>query len=147
MRDHRDIIGGGALAAIGTGAAIHAMMSLRLGTIFQMGPGLFPAGVGILLAVLGLVLLVGGLVKQGAPIEFDLRSIVYICLSVGAFALLIRSFGLVPAITAVVAIASRADARLSPLGVAILSLVLSGMAVLIFQVGLKLSLSAFNWPW
>lgn len=122
-------------------------MSLKIGTVSQMGPGMFPAAVGVLLAAIGIFLLIQGVLTQGEPIEFDLRSILLICLSIAAFALLIRSFGLVPAITATVAIASRADAKLSPLGVAILSTVLSVAAVLIFQVGLKLSLSAFNWPW
>jgi hypothetical protein len=147
MREHRDVIGGGAILAIGLGAALHATMTLNIGTVWQMGPGMFPAAVGVLLAAIGLFLLIGGFLKQGEPIQFDLRSILFICLSVAAFALLIQSFGLVPAITAAVIISSRSDAKLSPLGVAILSIVLSAMAVLIFQFGLKLTLSAFNWPW
>ncbi|WP_196258847.1 tripartite tricarboxylate transporter TctB family protein [Pelagibacterium limicola] len=147
MRDHKDIIGGTALVAIGGFAAVHAIMTLRLGTIWQMGPGMFPAAVGVLLATIGVVLLITGILRSGEAIDFDLRSIVLIGLSVLAFALLIRSFGLVPAITAVVILASRADAKLSPGGIVILSAILSVVAVLIFQIGLKLTLTAFNWPW
>lgn len=147
MRDYKDLIGGGALIAIGGFAVLYAFMTLRMGTVWQMGPGMFPAAVGVLIAAIGVFLLVSGLLKSGEAIEFDFRSLGLICLSVLAFALLIRPFGLVPAITATVIIASRADSKLSLVGVALLSLTLSAMSVLIFQVGLSLTLPAFNWPW
>ncbi|MCT8989053.1 tripartite tricarboxylate transporter TctB family protein [Chelativorans sp. SCAU2101] len=146
MREYRDIIGGGFLLVLGSSAAIHAVTSLRLGTVWQMGPGMFPAAVGVVIALLGTVILIGGLRSSGPRIEVDHRSMLFISLSVIAFAALIRPFGFVPAIVAVVAISSRSDARLSLAGIVLLAGSLSMIGFLIFQVGLNIPLSAFNWP-
>lgn len=147
MREYKDIIGGGLLILIGGFAAIHAVMTLRLGTIWQMGPGMFPTAVGVMIALFGVGILIAGMLRTGEKVEVDLRSLLMIALSVLAFAVLIKPFGLVPAIVALIFVSARADGKLSFRSTAMLAGGLSLMAVLIFQIGLRMPLSPFSWPW
>ncbi len=147
MREIKDIIGGGLLVLIGGFAAFYAAFTLRLGTIWQMGPGMFPAAVGVIIFLLGAGIMISGLLREGGPVRFDWRPLGLISAAVFAFALLIRPFGLVPAIVALVFICSRADNKLSPPRAVLLAGVLSLLAVIIFPVGLGLPWPLFRWPW
>lgn len=145
-RDYRDIIGGMVLIVIGAGAAIYAAMSLRFGTVTNMGPGMFPAALGMLLAGFGAVILVPAFCRGGDLPEIEWRPLIVVLLAMLAFALIVQPFGMVPAIVVMTLIASRADRKLSPLALSILIVALSLTATLIFQVALGLQLRAFSWP-
>lgn len=147
MRDYRDIIGGAVLVLIGAFAAFHALTSLRLGTISQVGPALFPAALGGLLVMLGLLILVPAFFRTGEMPEGDFRSFITILASILAFAIVVRPFGLVPAIIVLTLIASRADRKLGVVGVLALAICLSLAATLIFRVGLGVQLATLTWPW
>lgn len=146
-RDYRDILGGGALILIGGFAAFHALTALTLGTISHMGPGMFPAAVGIILAAFGAAILLPALFREGERLDVDIRSFAAISLSIFAFAVMIRPFGLIPSVIALTFIVSRADSKLSLLGTTILTTCLFVSATLIFQVGLRMPVAAINWPW
>lgn len=146
-RDYRNIFGGGTLILVGVFIALHSLTTLTLGTISNMGPGMFPAGLGFILAALGIAIVVPALFRAAPLPEVDVRSLVAILGSVLVFALLLEPFGLVPAIVGLTLIASRADSKLSLLGTAILAVCLSIGTTLIFQVGLGRQISILNWPW
>lgn len=146
-RDYRDLLGGCALLIIGSVAAIYSLMTLHLGTLSRMGPGMFPTSLGVILAVFGLILLVQAMFRTGEMPRGDLRSFLAICTSIFAFAVMIRPFGLLPAIVALTFIASRADGKLSLKGTAILAGLLSAGSFLIFRTGLDLPITLFAWPW
>lgn len=146
-RDYRDLWGGGTLVVVGVLATVIAVQTLNLGTLTQMGPGMFPAAVGVILAVLGLLIMVPALFRQGTKLETDMRSFVAIIGSIFAFAFIVRPFGLVAAIVATTVIASRADSKLSVVETAVVAACLSVGAILVFQVGLGLPFTAFKWPW
>lgn len=144
--DYRDIIGGSALIIFGIAAALFALLTLRLGTVNQMGPGMLPAALGVILAVLGLIILVPAFFRAGKLPQIDGRPFVAVLVSVLAFAVMVRPFGIVPAIIVLTVIASRADSKLSPLGVIVVALGLALGATLIFQIGLRMPVAAFSWP-
>lgn len=146
-KDYKDIWGGAALVLIGGGAAIYAITHLRLGTVSAMGPGMFPAAIGIIIATLGLFILVPAFFRAGPEIEIDIRSALTILASVLAFAVLVRPFGIIPAITAQVFIASLAGTKLSLLGVLIQGACLALGATALFRYGLNVALTPVAWPW
>lgn len=146
-RDYQDIVSGAVLILIGVFATIHALTSLSLGTISRMGPGMFPAAIGFILAIFGAVILVPALFRAGEFPRIDIRSFASIFASILAFAMIIRPFGMIPAIIALTLIASRADSKLSLFHTAILAAGLSLGSTLIFQVALGVPVAAFAWPW
>jgi hypothetical protein len=146
-RDYRDICGGGFLAVFGASAALYATTALDVGNIVRMGPGMFPAAVGCILAVLGVAILLPALFRSGEFPAIDWRSFLTILASILAFALMIRPFGMVPAIVAQTLIASRADSKLSLFGATVLAACVASGAALIFKVGLGAPVATVNWPW
>jgi hypothetical protein len=146
-RDYGDLASGAALVVAGVLIASYASATMELGTVSRMGPGMFPAALGVILATLGALIFVPALFTAGTPPDIDWRTMAAVSVSMLAFALLIRPFGLVPAIVALVAIASLADGKLGLKGIALVSGGLSLASWLIFSVGLELQLPAFAWPW
>jgi hypothetical protein len=146
-RDYRDIFGGGFLAILGASAALYAMTTLNVGTVAHMGPGMFPVAMGCILMVLGFAVLLPALFRTGERPNIDVRSLLMILVSVLAFALMIRPFGIVPAIIVQTVLSSCADSKLSLLGTAVLASCIAFGAALIFKVGLGIPVAAVNWPW
>lgn len=145
--DYRDILGGGFLMALGGWAALHAVNNLELGTVFQMGPGMFPAALGCLLAAGGLGILVPALFQAGSMPKGDFRAATVVMISILIFAFTIDSFGIVPSTVLMTAVVTRADSRLSAKTTALLATLLALGAVLIFNVGLGMQVEPFSWPW
>lgn len=144
--DYRDVIGGGALMLIGGYASIHALVTLKLGVVTQMGSGMFPVVLGTLLFLAGVIIFIPALFRAGVARRIDFRSFSAVVASILGFVLLIEPFGIVPAIFLLTAIASRADNKLSWKGVLALAAFLSCATYLIFIVGLKMPIKAFDWP-
>jgi len=146
-RDVRDILGGGLLMLAGGFAFANAMATLRMGTVANMGPGMFPAALGVILFMLGLAIAVPALFREGRKIDADLRSTAAVVAGMLAFGGTVGVFGLVPAIFLLVLIVSRADSRLTlPRGL-LLAAGLSAMAAALFRLGLGLRLPLLVWPW
>lgn len=145
-RDYRDICGGMLLTGFGLLFSWYAITHYNLGTVRQMGPGMFPAALGVLLAVCGLALIVAAFFRPGEKSEIRLREPFFVIGSLAAFALVIRPFGLIPAILSVTIISSLAERKLQPVALAILCVALCLIAWLTFSIGLRLPLNMFRWP-
>jgi hypothetical protein len=145
-RDYRDIVGGGLLVAAGAFMALYAMSNYPLGTLRTMGPGMFPTIVGWVLAFFGVLLAISGLFRSGTWPQIPLVTPAIVVASIAAFAMLVRPFGVIPAIVGVTLISCFADLKFRPVTTLVLCVVLSLVAYLIFQVGLRLPMAMFNWP-
>lgn len=145
LRDYRDIAAGALLFIAGLIYAGYAAGRYELGTLRHMGPGMFPAALGVLLATFGILILLPALFRQGEQLAIRLLPPLFILAGVAAFALLIRPFGLIPAVLAVTIIASLAEREFHPVKAAALGAVLALIACLIFRVGLGLPIPLFRW--
>ncbi|WP_228846541.1 tripartite tricarboxylate transporter TctB family protein [Bordetella parapertussis] len=111
--DYRDLIGGGLVTLAGAAAMYHSLTAFSVGTAARMGPGYFPALVGGLLMLCGVMILIPALLRAGPMPVLEIRPLFWVSLSVLAFALLVLSFGLVPAIIAQSVLAGISDCKLS----------------------------------
>lgn len=146
-RDYKNIIAGTSVLGLGLFAALYGLGTMRLGTIAQMGPGLFPVTLGFVLSGFGLAIAIPAFFRSGTLPEVDLRSFLAVSASILAFALLVRNFGLVPAILVLCVVASFADGKLAAWKAALLGLGLALLTVLIFRFGLGLQIRLLAWPW
>ncbi|KMK65145.1 tripartite tricarboxylate transporter TctB family protein [Puniceibacterium sp. IMCC21224] len=104
----RDMVAGLALIVMGGAYAAHTLATLPIGTLRQMGPGMFPMGLGLLLAGLGVGVAVPALARDVPMPTVPHRSL-WMCIgTVIAFALIIPRFGLIPAVVASTIIAALA---------------------------------------
>lgn len=145
-RDYRDMVGGSLLMAGGLALALYAAASYDLGTLQRMGPGMFPMGLGYVTAGFGGILFVQAMFRPGVMPEIRIWSPLFILLGTGAFALLVRPFGLIPAILAVTIISSFAELKVRPVSLTILSGTLCVIAWLVFRVALGLPILMIRWP-
>lgn len=143
----KDTIGGLLFAVLGA-ATIVIAMGYPLGTPMRMGPGYFPLLIGGMIGILGLVLMVQGVLK--ATPEDRIGSIplgpaFFIMAAIAAFGMLINSWGLVVAVSALTLVArlSRREGTLLELTVTLV--VLNLIAVAVFIVGLNLPLTVGPW--
>ncbi|MVW79279.1 tripartite tricarboxylate transporter TctB family protein [Bordetella sp. 02P26C-1] len=145
--DYRDLIGGTLIILAGAVGMYHSLTAFQVGTAARMGPGYFPAITGGLLILCGILIVIPALRRAGPMPTLELRPLIWISLSVLAFALLVLPFGLVPAVIVQSLVASQADSKLSRKGSLLLAVCLAGGAWVIFKGGLGVILPAFAWPW
>jgi hypothetical protein len=145
-RDYRDLISGAALLVLGCAVSLYSLLTYSTGTITQMGPGMFPAALGAVLGVLGAVIAVPAWFRSGEVPEIAIRPLVVVLVSIGAFALLLEPFGVVPAVVVLTVGAVLADDQVGVKGAAILSLGMAATTVLLFQKLLGVPFQAFRWP-
>jgi len=146
-RDYKDIIAGAVLLGLGLFASVYGMNTMKMGTVAQMGPGFFPVTLGFILSGFGIAIFIPAFFRSGESPQPDLRSFLAVAASLLAFGLMVRPFGLLPAIFTLTIIASFADSKLALWRAALLGLALSAMAVLIFRFGLGLQIRLIAWPW
>ncbi len=121
-----------------------------IGTALRMGTGYVPRLLLWILLVLGGVVLLQGLREARAHSETDgertsiLRPIVFVTLSLVAFALAIERLGLVISIVLLIGIGSLASRESKPLETLLTAAVLLAFSVAIFIVGLGLTMPV--WP-
>ena len=147
MRDYRDILGGLSLVLIGLYAATYSFLWLRMGSLSNMGPGLAPASAGVILVVLGFAIMIPAFARAGSWPSGDLGPFLAVSASVAVFALLLRPFGLVPAILGLTFVAYLADNSLSLIGRLCVAAGLCLCATIIFVVILGMQIKIVNWPW
>jgi hypothetical protein len=137
------------LLFIGMGTAALVLGSnLRVGTAARMGPGFVPHSIGWILVSLGTAIALKGIIHRDGSIgTLHLRPLLFIVLSVVAFALLLQPAGLVPALAALVTISGFARPRASLLETAAIAAVLIGLCVLIFKLGLEMSFPVIAGVW
>lgn len=145
-RDYRDIIGGAILLVFGLWVAWYAGQHYETGTFRRMGPGMFPMILGLVLAGFGIAVAIPAFFRTGTKLEIRLWTPLFVLLGVASFALLVRPFGLFPAIVSVTVISSLAELRFRPVTLVLLSAALCMMVWLIFRVGLGLPMAMYRWP-
>lgn len=146
MRITKDFLSGALFAAIGVFAFVIAQ-NYRMGTAMQMGPGYFPTVLSALIVVLGGVIMVTAAMRPDRSevvATWEVRPLVAVAASILAFALLIRSWGLVASIAASVIVARIGARDHGIIEIAALIVVISAGAIAIFSYGLHLSLRI--WP-
>lgn len=145
-RDYRDIVGGALLVVVGLWFSSHAIGNYDLGTVRRMGPGMFPAGLGIPLAILGVMQMIPAFFRRGEAMPIRIWSPLFVLGGVVAFAVMVRPFGLIPAIMAVTIISSLAELKFRPVSLTILCTSLCLIAWLTFRVALNMPFVMWNWP-
>ncbi|MGV3741385.1 MAG: tripartite tricarboxylate transporter TctB family protein [Burkholderiaceae bacterium] len=149
-----DLISAAIFIILGVGAFIMAL-DYRTGTLYRMGPGIFPLIVSGLMAILGVALAVQAVVawrlrrvsgvQSGLLPDFAaMRALIITMVSLLAFALLIRTAGMMIAITAMVFIATRAQPGRPILSSLVLSISLAVICAAIFVYGIGIPISL--WP-
>lgn len=145
-RDYKDIAGGLLLVIVGLFFSWYASAYYDLGTPRRMGPGMFPVALGLVLAAFGAIMVVPAFFRRGEMPVVRIWTPIFVLIGVAGFAMLIRPFGLMPAVMAVVIISSFAELKVRPVSLAILTISLCVIAWLVFRVGLGLPVAMFRWP-
>lgn len=144
--DIRDVIVGIALAACGGWMAWYSATNYNVGTIHQMGPGMFPMGLGFLLVGFGMMITLPALARGGRLPTVEFRPGLAVLLAVASFAVALERIGLVPSILLMTVIAASADNKLGIRGGVLLGAALGLGSYLVFHLGLGLSIPVFRWP-
>ena len=145
QRDYYDLLGGGALAALGLGVAAYSGAHYDFGTLRQMGPGFFPVVLGGLLAGLGLIVALPAWRRQTEARPFDLPEAVAALGAILVFALTMNRLGLILATALAVLIATLPAARPGALWRLVLAGVVTVLVWLVFKVALAMTIPL--WPW
>jgi uncharacterized membrane protein len=143
-RDWPDLCGGLALAGLGAAAAGWAVAHYDIGTLRQMGPGFFPAVLGAVLVVLGLMVALPALHRVAPPPRLDIGVIVAVLAAILIFGLGLSRLGLAGATALSVLVASIPAPRAGWRWRIILCLCVAVLTVLVFSVGLQMTLPV--WP-
>ncbi|KJS69028.1 MAG: tripartite tricarboxylate transporter TctB family protein [Serpentinimonas sp.] len=147
-KDLQDLIGGLAMLAIGTFAALYAWQNLDIGALSRMGPGFFPLVLGSMLAVLGLLIALPALFRPGSgPLGIDFKALFFVTLALLLFAFLLRPLGVLLT-SMVMVLVSTLPLSLSTVGWKTRILTALGVAAVtwvVFILGLGMNLP--TWPW
>jgi hypothetical protein len=136
------------LALLATAAlALWSGADLPSGTLRSMGSGMLPRAAAFLLGFLGLVLVGLGLAKRGAGLDrWPLRPPFFIVLSVVAFALTIRTPGLVVAGPLVAMVGGAASPETRPRELVVFAVVVTAFCVGLFRFLLGLPIPILRVP-
>lgn len=147
MANSKDLLGGAILISIGSATAL-ASTTYKMGTIAHMGSGYFPFLVSVALVGLGLIVVVQGLTRQAETgVPSPIRALVrlpLLFLAIIVFALLIRPFGLVPAVVGLVVLGRLAGDQVTLAELALLCLFLILVAYLVFARFLGIPMQLWN---
>ena len=144
IRNPKDFLAGLIFVAFGIAAMVLGK-DYPLGTAARMGPGYFPRILGILLIVLGGALAVRALQIRGTPLPgWKWRPVLVVLLSVVLFGLVVTRIGLVLATIGLIVAASAASHEFRPREALVSGILLAGLAVGVFVLGLKLVIPI--WP-
>ena len=144
-KNYTDILGGALLIVIGLAAAIFASARYDIGTLGEMGPGMFPTAIGYTLAGLGVLIAGPAFFREGGMPKVDWRPLAAIIGGVFVFAMTVDRFGMIPALVLLSAAAIVADDKMGWKGGIVLTAVIALAAVLLFRVGLGIPLALFKW--
>lgn len=141
-----DSVGGWIAIAVGVVSLAEGLI-LGVGTTRRLGAGGVPFGIGVLLIGLGASLVAGSLRRGGEIASVPIKtSSILILAALASFAILLPHFGMIPAATVLMLLASTAvTGRPGWVDIAF-SVAASVAAVLIFIYGLGLALPVARWP-
>lgn len=138
LRNNKDFWAGAMLIATGL-ASIFIARDYPFGSAFRMGPGYFPSVLGGVLALFGIVLLARGL-RGGEKIAggWSPRALIMLPLSFILFGALMDHAGFVPALAVLIFGSAAAGHEFKFVEIALLTVLLTAVAVAIFIWGLGL---------
>lgn len=142
LLSRREVLGGLLLLALGLGFLLLSF-NYPMGSARRIGAGVFPALVAGLLVVVGLLITLRGLIGTGERIgDLALKPLVLIVAAIGAFALMLKPLGFVPATFVMILLAARAHPGFRWPSAILLAVVtiLFGGAVFIKGLGLPMPL-------
>lgn len=148
--DRKDVASGLLLVLMGVGIVFVSMTGYRVGTLSSMGPGLFPAIIGGVLAFLGLIIaavpLFQGKSETGELPSVEWRPLLVILGAIVVFAFAIRYLGLIPAVVLVTFVSALAHPGMRFVQIAIVAVLLSATAALLFRGLLGIPFDLITWP-
>src|SRR5471030_1955735 len=128
--------------------ALYFGRNLAVGTTVRMGPGYVPHMLSYIMLVLGLIIAVIALVYGGEIAEAPKwRPITMVTIGLVAFALLLETTGMFPALIALVLLASLGGDEFKLWEVAVNIIVLTIMCIIVFKVGLSMNISVIEGIW
>lgn len=146
IEGRKDLWTGLFLLGVGLVFSIYGWREYPMGTLADMGPGMFPVMLGLLLAAIGVLILVAALMRgQFAGLGVDWRVLFSITAGILAFILTIERFGVAVAVVSLTVLASLANHRLSFGRSIVLGGVLTIAVMLIFVYGLGIPVRLLAW--
>lgn len=143
----KDFLSGVMFIAFGL-IALYLGRNLAVGTTVRMGPGYVPHMLSYIMLVLGLIIAVVALIYGSEVTEAPKwRPITMVTIGIVAFALLLETTGMFPALVALVFIASLGGDEFKLWEVAVNIVVLTVLCVLVFKVGLAMNIAVLNGVW
>jgi hypothetical protein len=143
-----DLRSGLIFIAIAAFFAITATRTLEIGTPGLMGPGFFPLMVSALLAAMGVAIIATSAGpdpgQKRRPVSW--RAILFIIAAPIAFALSVRTIGLVPALLSSVTLGVLASRKITFGQGVLIVLGITAFCVIVFSYGIGLTAQLFIWP-
>jgi Tripartite tricarboxylate transporter TctB family len=146
IRGPQDFAAGLSLVALSL-FALWAGADLEQGTLRAMGPGMLPRGVAVLIGLVGVVLIVASCLEEGEGLgRWSLRGPFFVSLGVLAFALTIRTVGLVVAGPLVALISGAASPETRPREIVVFAVAITAFCVGLFKYVLNLPIPVLVIP-
>jgi hypothetical protein len=143
----KDFLSGVMFIAFGL-AALYFGRNLQMGTTVRMGPGYVPHMLAYIMMSLGGIITVVALVTQGERTEAPKwKPITMVTIGIVCFAALFERAGLLPALVALVLIASLGGEEFKLTEVLGNMVALAVLCVLVFKVGLGMNISIIAGVW
>ena len=143
----KDFLSGVMFIAFGLGA-LYFGRNLQMGTTVRMGPGYVPHMLAYIMMSLGGIITVVALVTQGERTEAPKwKPITMVTIGIICFAALFERAGLLPALVALVLIASLGGEEFKLTEVLGNMVALAVLCVLVFKVGLGMNISIIAGVW
>ena len=145
---NKDTVGGFLLLVLGVWAAAQGS-AYQVGTLHNMGPGFFPLSLGVVLALLGAIMIGSGVARPASDAvprrRPEWRGWACLCAAIGAFMLLGRYGGLLPATFTLVFIAARGDRRNTLRDALMLGVAAGAVATGVFWYALQVQFPLLSW--
>ena len=145
LRNNKDFLGGLLLIVIGV-IGFYIAFDYPFGSAMRMGPGYFPRVLAGILLAFGVYVMIRG-IKTGEKVSgaWGWKPLTYITASLVAFGWIMDRFGLVPALVAMFFACALGGHEFKFKEVALLTVVMTVFAVLVFVYGLGLPYRLFWW--
>ncbi len=143
--DHRDLVGGLALFAIGAFFTFYAV-ELGIGTTRRMGAGYFPMLGGVFVMAASLFVVGPALARTGAIERPSLRPFLAVGAAIAAFVVAMPLVGLLPSVVVTVLVAAMGDRKSRILAALVLAFGVAAMVWVVFLVVLGLPMRPYRMP-
>ncbi len=122
--------------------------TLSIGTAGQMGSGYVPRMLSVILGALGVVIAVRSFFSDGFDIDLgEFRPVVFILGATVAFAALLTTAGLIPALIALVVLSALGGRDFTLSHVAILSIALALFCYFVFHLAIGMNFTMIRGGW